>query len=76
MGGEPDCNDDPEMGGANDYPGAPEVCDGRDNDCNGAEGRRRGPALRAGVGAVPRLFREFFGNGGRLTERWRALDVP
>jgi hypothetical protein len=28
-----DCNDDPNSGGASDYPGAVERCDGRDNNC-------------------------------------------
>jgi hypothetical protein len=30
-----DCNDDPANGGPTVYPGALEICDGLDNDCNG-----------------------------------------
>lgn len=30
-----DCNDDPAAGGTEMHPGVPEVCDGRDNNCDG-----------------------------------------
>ncbi|MCO4761055.1 MAG: putative metal-binding motif-containing protein [Myxococcales bacterium] len=33
-----DCNDDPNKGGKYDYPGAKEICDGKDNNCkNGVD---------------------------------------
>ncbi|MFL5320788.1 MAG: putative metal-binding motif-containing protein [Myxococcaceae bacterium] len=32
-----DCNDDPNAGGAASFPGAPESCDGKDNDCDGVK---------------------------------------
>jgi hypothetical protein len=35
LGSNLDCNDDPEKGGANIHPGAPELCNGVDDNCDG-----------------------------------------
>lgn len=37
-----DCNDDPDAGGAICHPGAPDPCDGLDNDCSGSADDRPG----------------------------------
>ncbi|MBM4320966.1 MAG: VWA domain-containing protein, partial [Deltaproteobacteria bacterium] len=68
---EPDCNDSD----AKVYPGAPEICDGKDNDCNGhmdEENVCRGVLAAAPVsGVVPGRFST---SGGEFSVSVSPLD--